>query len=136
MEQTPFCVRDAKTKEDITRSILLQIIMEQEEDGEPIFSEQVLQQIIRFYGDSLQDMIATYLEKSVQLFADQQKSLREQMHNVMSGDPLNFMRDVTEQNLALWKDMQASFLGTGVARSPRRAKTTRAGKERAPSRKS
>jgi polyhydroxyalkanoate synthesis repressor PhaR len=112
IEQTAFCVRDAKSSEDITRSILLQIILEQEEDGEPIFSEQVLSQIIRFYGDSLQGMVTTNLERMMKLFVDQQEVMREQMQNVMTGDPLALMRDITEQNLSLWKEMQEGFFRT------------------------
>jgi len=109
LDQAPFCVRDAKSSEDITRSILLQIILEQEEDGEPIFSEQVLSQIIRFYGDSLQGMVTTNLERMMKLFVEQQQVMHEQMQNVITGDPLSLMRDITEQNLSLWKDMQDGF---------------------------
>ena len=82
--QTPFSVRDARTDEDITRPILLQIIIEHEEDGEPIFSAEVLEQIIRFYGDSLQGMMTSYLEKSLSLFTEQQGKWREQVESVMS----------------------------------------------------
>jgi polyhydroxyalkanoate synthesis repressor PhaR len=111
LEHVDFCVQDAKTKRDITRSILLQIILEREEDGEPIFSEPVLKEIIRFYGDSLQGMMTSYLEKSLKLFVEQQEKWRGQMANVMAGDPLAIMRDVAEQNLAMWKEMQEGFLG-------------------------
>ncbi len=122
LDQVPFCVRDAKSNDDITRSILLQIILEQEEDGEPIFSEQVLSQIIRFYGDSLQGMVTTNLERMMKLFVDQQQVMREQMQNVMTGDPLSMMREITEQNLALWKDVQEGFFRatTGAGGSKKR----------------
>ncbi len=110
MEHVDFRVQEAKTKKDITRSILLQIILEREEGGEPIFSEPVLQEIIRFYGDSLQGMMTSYLEKSLKLFVEQQDKWRGGMSNVMVGDPLAVMRDVAEQNLTMWKEMQASFL--------------------------
>ena len=75
MSQEEFCVVDARSKEDITRSILLQIILEQEEDGEPIFTQQVLAQIIRFYGDALQGTLTRYLERSFGLFVEQQTNL-------------------------------------------------------------
>jgi polyhydroxyalkanoate synthesis repressor PhaR len=120
LEQVDFCVQDAKTKRDITRSILLQIILEREEDGEPIFSEPVLKEIIRFYGDSLQGMMTSYLEKSLKLFVEQQEKWRGRMTNVMTGDPLAIMRDVAEQNLAMWKEMQDGFMGR--ASGPRRDK--------------
>jgi polyhydroxyalkanoate synthesis repressor PhaR len=113
LEQENFCVVDARSKEDITRSILLQIILEQEEDGEPIFSQQVLAQIIRFYGDALQGTLTRYLERSFGLFVEQQNALREQMQTMMTADPLSFMREMAEKNMALWKDMQDSFFRAG-----------------------
>lgn len=112
LSHTEFCVRDAKTNEDITRNILLQIIVEREEGGEPIFSTDVLQQIIRFYGDALQGMIASYLDKSMKLFVRQQNALRQQMQSVVSGDPIAFMRELTEQNVSLWKEIQEGFFRT------------------------
>ena len=110
LQHVDFCVQEAKSKQDITRSILLQIILEREEDGEPIFSEPVLQEIIRFYGDSLQGMMTSYLEKSLKLFVEQQDKWRGGLTNVMVGDPLTIMRDVAEQNLTMWQEMQESFL--------------------------
>ena len=71
-------VRDAKTSEDITRSILLQIILEEEAGGAPMFSEAVLANIIRFYGHAMQDFMGSYLEKNVQIFMDLQKKMTEQ----------------------------------------------------------
>ncbi|NKI96186.1 polyhydroxyalkanoate synthesis repressor PhaR [Rhizobacter sp. SG703] len=73
-----FVVRDAKTSEDLTRSILLQIILEEETGGVPMFSSQMLAQIIRFYGHSMQGMMGTYLEKNLQAFADMQARVAEQ----------------------------------------------------------
>ena len=74
-----FEVRDAKTGEDLTRQVLLQIIAEQEQGGEPVLSTQLLSQIIRFYGDSLQGFMGSYLERSMQMFLDQQDQFRRQM---------------------------------------------------------
>ena len=125
LQETSFCVRDAKSNADITRSILLQIILEREEDGDPIFSEQILSQFIRFYGDSLQGMITRYLEGSMSLFVEQQGRLREQMKTVLSGDPLTFMREMTEQNLSLWKELQEGFLNPGGSRSSQTPRPSR-----------
>ena len=111
LDAEDFCVVDARSKADITRSILLQIILEQEEDGSPIFSEQVLSQVIRFYGDALQSTLTSYLDRSFGLFVEQQNSMREQMQSVVTTDPMSFMRDMTEKNLSMWKEMQDSFLG-------------------------
>ena len=71
-------VRDAKTSEDITRSILLQIILEEEAGGAPMFSEAVLANIIRFYGHAMQGFMGSYLEKNIQMFTDMQARLAEQ----------------------------------------------------------
>ena len=73
-----FEVRDAKTGEDLTRSILLQIILEEETGGVPIFSAPMLSQIIRFYGHAMQGMMGSYLEKNLQTFTDIQLRLAEQ----------------------------------------------------------
>ncbi len=75
MSQTPFRVLDAKSGEDLTRSILLQIILEHESDGAPILTEQVLANIIRFYGHSMQGYMGSYLEKNVQTFMDNMPSI-------------------------------------------------------------
>jgi polyhydroxyalkanoate synthesis repressor PhaR len=78
MEHHPFVVRDAKTNEDLTRSILLQIILEEEAGGAPMFSEAALANIIRFYGHAMQGFMGSYLEKNVQAFTDLQAQMAEQ----------------------------------------------------------
>jgi len=78
LEGIEFEVRDAKTGEDLTRSILLQIILEEETGGVPIFSAPMLSQIIRFYGHAMQGMMGSYLEKNLQTFTDMQARLAEQ----------------------------------------------------------
>ena len=76
MESYSFKVIDAKTGDDLTRAILLQIITEQESNGSPIFSSQMLYQIIQFYGDAFQQMMSCYLEKNLQTFMEIQKNLK------------------------------------------------------------
>src|SRR5918993_3421861 len=73
-----FQVQDAKTGEDLTRAILLQIILEEESGGVPMFSASMLSQIIRFYGHAMQGMMGTYLEQNLQTFTDVQSRLAEQ----------------------------------------------------------
>jgi len=73
-----FVVRDAKTSEELTRSILLQIILEEETGGMPMFSAQMLAQIIRFHGHAMQGMMGSYLEKNLQTFTDIQRRLADQ----------------------------------------------------------
>ena len=75
MQGTSMVVRDAKTGEDLTRSILLQIILEEESAGAPMFSEAVLSNIIRFYGHAMQGYMGSYLENHVQSFMDWQSKL-------------------------------------------------------------
>jgi polyhydroxyalkanoate synthesis repressor PhaR len=78
LDQEEFKVVDAKTQEDLTRSILLQIILEQEAGGEPLFSSAMLSQIIRFYGHAMQGMMGTYLEKTMQAFVEIQNKMQDQ----------------------------------------------------------
>jgi polyhydroxyalkanoate synthesis repressor PhaR len=82
MDAEPFVVRDAKTNEDLTRSILLQIILEEEAGGAPMFSEAALANIIRFYGHAMQGFMGSYLEKNVQAFTDLQAKMAEQSKNI------------------------------------------------------
>lgn len=78
MARAPVQVRDAKTGEDLTRAILLQIILEEEAGGTPMFTEQALANIIRFYGNTMQGFLGPYLEKNVQTFMDLQSKMGEQ----------------------------------------------------------
>ena len=78
LDDEAFDVRDAKSGEELTRSILLQIILEEETGGVPMFSTAMLAQIIRFYGHAMQGMMGTYLEKNMQTFVDMQKRFTEQ----------------------------------------------------------
>jgi polyhydroxyalkanoate synthesis repressor PhaR len=77
LDAEPFEVRDAKTGDDLTRSILLQIILEEETGGVPIFSTQMLAQLIRFYGHAMQGVMGAYLEKNLQTFVELQSRMME-----------------------------------------------------------
>ena len=101
LEEIAFKVMDKRTNSDITRNILLQIISEQEEMGVPIFTADVLNRIIRFYGDSLQSqgVLGEYLKQSLDMYIDQQAHLQK------SADPITMMQKMTEQNLKYWNDM-------------------------------
>ena len=83
LDREIFKVVDAKTNDDLTRAILLQIILEEESGGKPIFSEMVLSNIIRFYGHAMQGMMGMYLEKNVQAFLDIQARVAEQSKTFM-----------------------------------------------------
>lgn len=107
-----FEVRDAKSGDDLTRSVLLQIIADQEQDGEPMLSTQLLSQLIRFYGDSLQGFMGNYLERSMQVFLDQQQQFRQQMGNLLGQTPWAMMNQLTERNVELWQEFQRN-MGSG-----------------------
>ncbi len=78
LEHEEFKVVEAKTQDDLTRSILLQIILEEEAGGAPLFSSQMLSQIIRFYGHAMQGMMGSYLEKTMQAFVEIQSKMQDQ----------------------------------------------------------
>ena len=122
-----FEVRDAKTGEDLTRCVLLQIIAEHEQDGEPMLSTQLLSQIIRFYGDSLQGFMGNYLERSMQMFLEQQQQFRQQMSGLIGQTPWTMLNQLTERNLEMWKDFQNAWSAAWAALprpAPRRPGTT------------
>ena len=86
LENIDFKVEDAKSKDDLTRSILLQIILEEEGgDGVPMFSSDVLSKIIRFYGNAMQGMMGNYLEKNIQTFIEIQIKLQAQSSALFGG---------------------------------------------------
>src|SRR6476659_3254962 len=114
LDNEEFEVRDAKTGNDLTRSVLLQIISEHEERGQPMFTTNLLSQIIRFYGDSLQGFMGSYLEKSLQIFLDQQQKFRSQLNNILGQTPWSMLNDMTERNLDLWKSVQEGFLSAAA----------------------
>ena len=103
----PFVVLDAKTGEDLTRSILLQIILEEETAGMPMFSTQSLAQIIRFYGHTMQGMMGNYLDKNIQSFIDLQSKLAENSVKNLQHNPMqNLMGNYLEQSQKLFSQMQ------------------------------
>ena len=103
-------VVEDKTNEDITRLILLQVIADQEQFGRPILSTQLLESLIRFYGNSLQGFLSTYLEKSVETFMRQQEVVQSQLAHMTTSAPLSTMSELTRHNLELWGKMQESML--------------------------
>ena len=110
MQVVEFKVIDANTNEDLTRSILLQIIIEQETGGEPLFTTDILSKMIRFYGNSIQGVFSNYLDKSLNLFVEQQVRVQEQFKDMVSTNPVEAMADLTKRNLEIWQEMQDSFL--------------------------
>jgi polyhydroxyalkanoate synthesis repressor PhaR len=106
------CIVDEGTGDDITRSVLMQLVAEQELGGKPVLSDQMLTQIIQFYDHPLQGMLGSYLQQSFESFLQQQASLQEQMQEMMSSGPFAVMKDVAKQNMDAWQAMQNAFLDT------------------------
>jgi polyhydroxyalkanoate synthesis repressor PhaR len=109
MASAQFAVRDAKTNEDLTRSILLQIILEEETAGAPMFTEAVLANIIRFYGNAMQSFMGTYLEKNVQTFMDLQVKMAEQSKGLSP--------EMWAQVMSAKSPMMQGMMGTYVEQS-------------------
>jgi len=110
-----FEVRDAKTGEDLTRSILLQIILEEESGGVPMFSTQSLEQIIRFYGHAMQGMMGTMLEKNLQAFTELQARLLEQSRGLY--DPKNLTPEVWTQFMSGQTPMMQNLMTSYIEQS-------------------
>ena len=113
-----FEVHDAKSNADLTRTVLLQIIAESEEKGTPILSTKTLSQLIRFYGDSLQGFMGNYIERSLQVFTEQQSQFRSQLNNLLGQTPWSVMQTVTERNLEVLKTMGQSLLSAANTARP------------------
>lgn len=119
IEGESFEVREARSGKDLTRSVLLQILAEHEDIGQPIFSTQLLTTVIRFYGDSLQGIIGSYLERSIQVFSEQQQQLRGHIGTVVQS-PWTLLSQLTERNMEVWKGLQQGIKSglSSVAEKP------------------
>ena len=115
-----FQVVDAETGEDITRSILVQIIIDQENGATPLFTTDMLTKFIRFYDDATHGIFGSFLEKNLQFFADQQKNFIQQAGGMMDYSLPKMMQEATTRNLALWQDMQRQFfdMASGGKKKP------------------
>jgi polyhydroxyalkanoate synthesis repressor PhaR len=122
IDRESFVVRDAKSGNDITRSVLMQIIAEHEEHGQPIFSAELLTQVIRFRGDSLQGVLGNFLERSLQFFLDQQQQFRGQIGSIVGQAPWTLLNQLAERNMDLWRSFQQ---GLGGGAPPAKTRATR-----------
>jgi polyhydroxyalkanoate synthesis repressor PhaR len=111
-----FQVVDDKTKEDLTRSILLQIILEEETVGAPMFSSDILTQFIRSYGNTMQGMLGSYLERNMQLFGEMQKSMREQSQKLY-GEPTKVNEDLWKQFMSFQAPAMQSMMSAYMEQS-------------------
>ena len=106
IERVDFVVLDRKTQQDITRSILLQVIAEQEGGGGSLMSRDFLSQVIRSYGNGLQELVGRYLDESLRLFARGERDLRERFRGVVGLDPVEAVTAVAQKNYQRWKNLQ------------------------------
>jgi polyhydroxyalkanoate synthesis repressor PhaR len=112
VDKVEFVVVDKKTQEDITRSILLQVIAEQEHGGDPMMSRDFLSQIIRSYGGSMQGVLGSYLEQSIKLFSSQQRDLRDRVKSVVGIDPVETVAGLAQRNYQRWRSVQDEIYRT------------------------
>jgi polyhydroxyalkanoate synthesis repressor PhaR len=115
IDQEDFQVVDAKTGDDLTRPILLQIILEEEQAGVPMFTSPVLAQIIRFYGNAMQGFMGSYLEKNVQAFIDIQQKLQEQSRALY--DPSKVGPDTWSQFVNMQSPMLQTMMTSYIEQS-------------------
>ncbi len=118
-----FNVYDAKTNQDITRSVLTQIIFEEENKGQHLLPIQFLRQLIGFYGDKMGPIVPRYLEVSMESFARNQEEIRGRMA-MLGAQPFKIFEDMTRQNLALfqdsWMEAYRRMMSFGSATKPAR----------------
>jgi polyhydroxyalkanoate synthesis repressor PhaR len=112
-EGTEFEVQDARTGEDITRSVLTQIIFEEEAKGQSLLPIKFLRQLIRFYGDSLQSFVPGYLDMSMEGFTKNQGAMRDRIAEALGGGN-QMVENLTRQNLQMFENAMAMFTPFGA----------------------
>ena len=116
LKHEEFQVIDAKSNDDLTRQILLQIILDEESGGVPMFSSDLLSQLIRFYGNAMQGLMGTYLEKNIRAFHDIQKTMQEQSQR-MYGDNARGTQDLWAQFMNLQGPAMQSLMQAYIEQS-------------------
>jgi polyhydroxyalkanoate synthesis repressor PhaR len=104
-----FAVYDAKTGDDITRSVLTQIIFDEESKGQNLLPIRFLRQLIRFYGDSMQAFVPSYLEYSIDSLSREQEKFRQQMVTSLGGEPFRAMEEQARRNMAMFQQAMKMF---------------------------
>lgn len=105
LDEIPFIVIDQKSEDDITRSILLQIILEQESETNPLFSNDNLERFIRYYNAGAHTGFSDYIGKSMSFFQQQQREFSKAVSGVASHNPMSFWTDMTQKNIDSWRQM-------------------------------
>ena len=109
-------VIDSNTEEEITRSILLQIILEQESNNQPLFSTENLVNFIRYNGETSREGFMHFMDKNLNFFQNQQSKIQEQFKEFTDYNPMDIWTDSTKKNMDIWKNMQDNFMSsTGMS---------------------
>lgn len=111
-DNVEFKVIDAHSKKDITRSILLQIIIEQESEKNPLFSTENLQRFIKYYGANQNQQFSDFINQSLSFFQQQQEQFQSNMNDMLDQSPLKFWSDVGQQNMQMWQKMQKEWFAS------------------------
>lgn len=127
-----FEVRDAKTGEDLTRSVLTQIIFEQETKGEGALPTNFLRQLIRFYGDGMQSVLPAWLDMSMNSFADRQEKWRGTLGKAFPMTPLGLFEEQAKRNMAMFEQAMKGMVPAAVRKSKRSKTDTEAEEAAAP----
>ena len=106
----PFEVRETKGDRDITRQVLMQIIVEEEEGGTPLFSTDLLRRFIRMYGGSMQAVFSEYMLQATASFDQQARQFLDQIEHTMPASPMALWSELARKNLDLWQDLQKNSL--------------------------
>lgn len=110
LQDIPFEVQEAKSKKNITRQVLLQIISDEENSGTPMFTTDVLRRFIRIYGDSMQRTFSGYIEQMSSLLDQQTRQFWEHFDESPDFNPMGAWTEIAKRNLDIWKETQKNLL--------------------------
>jgi len=113
MQGIEFKVIDTQTRKDITRSVLLQIIIDQESEHDPLFSTDNLQDFIRYYGENQREGFSDFIGQSLAFFEKQQQQFQSSVSDMMEQNPVKVWSDISKQNMEMWQQMQSTFFSAG-----------------------
>lgn len=135
VDRIDFIVIDKKSQADITRTILLQVIADQEQSGDPVMSQDFLSQIIRTYGGQMQSLVGSYLEQSLKLFASQQRGeSRDRVRSPEGVEAVEAVNQLAQRNYQRWREVQDDIFQTliNAAGNARREAEGEAGRNVSP----
>jgi polyhydroxyalkanoate synthesis repressor PhaR len=113
VEGTQFVVLDSKSGEDVTRSVLLQLIIEQESETNPLFTTENLKTFIRYYGQVPHQPFSEFMDQSLSFFKHQQEQFADSFSDMMKNSPMNAFSEMSKKNMEMWQKMAEEFYGTG-----------------------